>query len=61
VLPEAIAASHPDLRILKLARPLPPRHAALLQRKGAYRTAAARAFVEFALGTFKGRESPARG
>ena len=61
VLPAAIVADHPDLRILKLERPLPPRHAALLQRKGAYRTAAARAFVEFALHELKRRGSPARG
>ncbi|WP_066740878.1 transcriptional regulator CynR [Cupriavidus sp. D384] len=61
VLPAAIAAGQPDLRVLKLERPLPPRHAALLQRKGAYRTAAARAFVDFALSEFKRRRaSPAR-
>jgi LysR family cyn operon transcriptional activator len=61
VLPAAIAAGHADLRILKLELPLPPRHAALLQRKGAYRTAAARAFVEFALREVKRRASPTRG
>ncbi|SDD87174.1 transcriptional regulator, LysR family [Cupriavidus sp. YR651] len=49
VLPAAIATDHADLRILPLHTPLPPRRAALLQRKGAYRTAAARAFVDFAL------------
>ncbi|CAG2146146.1 transcriptional regulator CynR [Cupriavidus plantarum] len=49
VLPSAIANVHDDLRILKLEVPLPPRRAALLQRKGAYQTAAARAFIAFAM------------
>ena len=61
VLPAAIAADHPDLRMLRLELPLPPRHAALLQRKGAYRTAAARAFVEFALNEVNRRGFPTHG
>ncbi len=61
VLPAAIAADQPDLCVLKLELPLPPRRAALLQRKGAYRTAAARAFVDFALSEFKRQAFPANG
>lgn len=49
VLPSAIATDHDDLRMLKLEVPLPPRRAAVLQRKGAYQTAAARAFMAFAM------------
>jgi LysR family cyn operon transcriptional activator len=49
VLPAAIAEANSELRKIKVEPPLPPREAALLLRKGAYRTAAARAFVDFAL------------
>lgn len=49
VLPSAIASVHEDLRMLKLEVPLSPRRAAVLQRKGAYQTAAARAFIAFAM------------
>ncbi|KVA05947.1 transcriptional regulator CynR [Burkholderia ubonensis] len=46
VLPDAIARAGGDLCALKLDPPLPTRTAALLTRKGAYRSVAARAFVE---------------
>lgn len=49
VLPSAIASVYEDLRMLKLEVPLSPRRAAVLQRKGAYQTAAARAFIAFAM------------
>lgn len=49
VLPAAIAAEHDDLRMLKLEVPLPPRRAAVLRRRGAYQTAAANAFIAFAM------------
>lgn len=45
ILPEAIARDNPALRALHLATPLPTRPAMLLQRRGAYRTAAAQAFT----------------
>ncbi|WP_420995378.1 transcriptional regulator CynR [Cupriavidus sp. 30B13] len=48
VLPAAIAQDSGGLCRVKLEPPLPPREAALLQRKDAYRSAAVRAFVEFA-------------
>lgn len=48
VLPAAIVEDNSELCRLKVEPPLPPRGAALLQRKGAYRTAAARAFSDFA-------------
>ncbi|WP_020203357.1 transcriptional regulator CynR [Cupriavidus sp. WS] len=48
VLPAAIAQDSSDLRKVRLEPPLPPREAALLQRRGAYRSAAVRAFVAFA-------------
>lgn len=46
ILPEAIARDNPALRALRLATPLPTRPAMLLQRRGAYRSAAARAFTD---------------
>jgi LysR family transcriptional regulator, cyn operon transcriptional activator len=49
LLPDAIAREHPELRVVDLKPALPQRTAALLLRKGAYRTAAARAFIELAL------------
>jgi LysR family cyn operon transcriptional activator len=49
ILPAAIARENTELCAVKLDPVLPPRIPALLQRKGAYRSAAARAFVELAL------------
>ena len=49
LLPVAIARQQEDLRSIELAPPPTKRTAALLQRRGAYRTAAARAFVSLAL------------
>jgi LysR family cyn operon transcriptional activator len=49
LLPTAIARENTELCAVKLEPALPPRIPALLQRKGAYRSAAARAFVELAL------------
>lgn len=46
ILPQAIAHELPGLRPLALHPALPPRTVALLSRKGAYRSAACRAFVE---------------
>ncbi|MBP0590342.1 transcriptional regulator CynR [Paraburkholderia sp. LEh10] len=53
VLPDAIAREHGDLRPVPLDPPLPARTAALLQRKGAYRTAASKAFAEVLIASFK--------
>jgi LysR family cyn operon transcriptional activator len=49
LLPAAIAREHSELRLVNLAPALPQRTAALLLRKGAYRSAAARAFIALAL------------
>ena len=49
ILPAAIAREHRELRLVNLAPALPQRTAALLLRKGAYRTAAVRAFTALAL------------
>ena len=46
VLPQALAEAQTGLRALIIDPPLPQRTAALLSRKGAYRSAACRAFVE---------------
>jgi LysR family cyn operon transcriptional activator len=54
ILPEAVARQQPGLCAIPLAPPLEPRRAALLQRRGGYRSAAARAFVELLTG--EGRE-----
>ncbi|MGO4326562.1 transcriptional regulator CynR [Cupriavidus sp. 2TAF22] len=54
VLPAAIAQESGGLCKIKLEPPLPSREAALLQRKGAYRSAAARAFIDFALEALPG-------
>lgn len=51
VLPAAIAREQTGLFLVPLEFALPERTAVLLQRKGAYRTAAARAFVALALET----------
>jgi LysR family cyn operon transcriptional activator len=53
LLPDAIARENNALYAVKLEPALPQRTAALLQRKGAYRSAAARAFVELARHTSK--------
>ena len=49
LLPAAIAREHSKLCLVDLEPALPQRPAALLLRKGAYRSAAARAFVVLAL------------
>ncbi|MFM0213706.1 transcriptional regulator CynR [Paraburkholderia sediminicola] len=49
LLPAAIARAHSELCLVHLEPALPQRTAALLLRKGAYRTAAARAFIALAL------------
>jgi LysR family cyn operon transcriptional activator len=49
LLPVAIAHENDELYPIKLEPALPQRTAALLQRKGAYRSAATRAFVALAL------------
>jgi LysR family cyn operon transcriptional activator len=49
LLPAAIAREHSELRLVNLEPALPTRTAALLLRKGAYRSAAARAFIALAL------------
>lgn len=49
LLPAAIAGGREELAAITLDPPLLQRTAVLLQRKGAYQTAAARAFVELAL------------
>ncbi|NWB53988.1 transcriptional regulator CynR [Pseudomonas sp. F8002] len=46
ILPSAIAQVQPGLQAVPLSPPLPQRTAALLSRKGGYRSAACRAFVE---------------
>jgi LysR family cyn operon transcriptional activator len=46
VLPDHIARVHVDLHLVSLDPPLPTRTVAVLQRKGAYYTAASRAFVQ---------------
>ena len=59
ILPEAIAREHADLRAVPLDPPLPSRQAMLLQRKGAYRSAAAQAFTTLARGLAHDWASPA--
>jgi LysR family cyn operon transcriptional activator len=49
VLPAAVAREHSELCLVDLEPALPQRTAALLVRKGAYRSAAARAFITLAL------------
>ena len=49
LLPAAIAREHSELCLVDLEPALPQRTAALLLRKGAYRSAAARAFIVLAL------------
>jgi LysR family cyn operon transcriptional activator len=49
LLPAAIAREHDDLCLVNLEPALPQRTAALLLRKGAYRSAATRAFIALAL------------
>ncbi len=49
VLPEAVARASGELCALDVDPPLPTRTAALLTRNGAYRSVAARAFIERAL------------
>jgi LysR family transcriptional regulator, cyn operon transcriptional activator len=49
LLPAAIAHEHGDLRVVTLESALPHRTAALLLRKGAYRSAATRAFIALTL------------
>ncbi|NIE58992.1 MULTISPECIES: transcriptional regulator CynR [unclassified Burkholderia] len=49
VLPDAVARESADLCALEIDPPLPARTAALLTRKGAYRSVAARTFIARAL------------
>ncbi|MGZ7174341.1 transcriptional regulator CynR [Burkholderia gladioli] len=49
LLPAAIAREQPGLRLVRLEPALPERTAALLLRKGAYRSVATEAFVEMAI------------
>jgi LysR family cyn operon transcriptional activator len=49
LLPDAIAREHDKLCLVGLEPALPQRTAALLQRKGAYRSAATQAFIALAL------------
>jgi LysR family cyn operon transcriptional activator len=49
VLPDAVAHRHSGLRPVALREAMPQRTVALLQRHGAYRTAACEAFLEMAL------------
>ena len=49
LLPAAIAREHSELCLVDLVPALPQRSAALLLRKGAYRSAATRAFIALAL------------
>ena len=46
ILPSDVAQAQPGLHAVQIRPPLPQRTAALLSRKGAYRSAACRAFVE---------------
>ncbi|MBT2511440.1 transcriptional regulator CynR [Streptomyces sp. ISL-98] len=46
VLPDAITHDHPHLTPVSLDPPLPARSVALLQREGAYRSTASRAFAQ---------------
>lgn len=46
ILPSAIAEAQPGLHAVAISPALPQRTVALLSRKGAYRSAACRAFVE---------------
>jgi LysR family cyn operon transcriptional activator len=48
VLPDAVAHRHGNLRPVALRDAIPQRTVALLQRKGAYRTAACQAFLDMA-------------
>ncbi|MGW2190204.1 transcriptional regulator CynR [Streptomyces sp. NPDC001667] len=48
VLPDAITHDHPHLTPVPLDPPLPARTVTLLRREGAYRSAAARAFIKIA-------------
>jgi LysR family cyn operon transcriptional activator len=48
-MPEAIALENGALCPLRIEPALPRRRAALLQRKGACRSAAVRAFIELAM------------
>lgn len=55
LLPAAIASQHKEIVAIALAPPLLERTAVMLQRKGAWRTAAARAFVALAREYVAGR------
>lgn len=57
LLPATIAAGHDDLAAVALDPAVLRRTAVLLQRKGAYRSAAARAFAELALAQGAGKSS----
>lgn len=57
LLPEAVSEQHPDLCTVPISRPPPARTVALLTRKDAYESAAARAFAS-TLRTLAARLSP---
>jgi len=50
ILPEAVAQEQPGICAIPLTPALDPRYVALLQRRGGYRSAASRAFVDLMLG-----------
>ncbi|PNA95843.1 MULTISPECIES: transcriptional regulator CynR [unclassified Pseudomonas] len=60
LLPATIAQAHEQLVAIELDRQRLQRTAVLMQRKGVYQTAAARAFVELAMKVAKQLESPGR-
>lgn len=57
LLPSAIAREQPGLRVLALASPPAPRQVVLLERKGAYRSAACHAFRQMLLAPDQGAAS----
>jgi LysR family cyn operon transcriptional activator len=61
LLPAGITRQNGELRLLHLEPALPHRTAALLLRKGAYRSAATRAFVSLALEEAAGDAGDPRG
>jgi len=54
ILPEAVAREQPGICAIPLIPALDPRYVALLQRRGGYRSAASRAFVDLMLGEARG-------
>lgn len=54
ILPEAVAREQPGICAIPLTPALEPRHVALLQRRGGYRSAASKAFVDLMSGEARG-------